>query len=114
MWKYKLLPETKDDYIRLCTSTCELRKTLAPGLCGVFIPEVGGNLNEVTHFYHYSDYDARDAVRTAMRANGEWQKFLKESMRFVSEQKFAHFHRSGCGDDSGGFESEQLQGYHRE
>jgi len=59
-------------------------------LCGkpvaVECPEVGSELNTVTHIYHYEDYDHRDKVRSDMRKNEEWQIFLRKSLGMVEEQ----------------------------
>ena len=63
-----------------------MRKKLTPGFCGFYVPEVGSDLNTVTHIYHYDDYDHRDKVRLDMKGNEQWQSFLRKTLGLVEEQ----------------------------
>lgn len=54
----------------------------------MFSCDTGGALNRVVHFYHYEDFDARDAARLAAAGNSEWQdEYLPHSRRCVSHQE---------------------------
>ena len=68
--RYKIPPAKRAEYIKLCEESSQLRKKLTQnGFCGFYVPEVGSELNTVTHVYHYEDYDHRDKVRSDMRKN---------------------------------------------
>lgn len=85
--RYKIPPAKQAEYIKLCEESSQLRKKLTQnGFCGFYVPEVGSELNTVTHIYHYEDYDHRDKVRSDMRKNEEWQNFLRKSLGMVEEQ----------------------------
>ena len=85
--RYKIPPAKQAEYIKFCEESSQLRKKLTQnGFCGFYVPEVGSELNTVTHVYHYEDYDHRDKVRSDMRKNEEWQKFLRKSLGMVEEQ----------------------------
>ncbi|CAL6322899.1 unnamed protein product [Bathycoccus prasinos] len=59
--RYKIPPAKRAEYIKLCEESSQLRKKLTQnGFCGFYVPEVGSELNTVTHVYHYEDYDHRD------------------------------------------------------
>ena len=64
-----------------------MRRRLNPGFLGFWITETGGDVNEVTHAYHYEDYDHRDAVRGAMGKDDEWQAFLAATKPALVSQK---------------------------
>ena len=84
--RYKILPSKRAEYIELCDEFGALRKKLTPGFCGFYVPEVGSDLNTVTHIYHYDDYDHRDKVRLDMKGNERWQSFLRKTLGLVEEQ----------------------------
>jgi hypothetical protein len=84
--RYKIPASKRAEYIKLCEESSALRKKLTPGFCGFYVPEVGSDLNTVTHIYHYDDYDHRDKVRLDMKGNEEWQNFLRKSLGMVEEQ----------------------------
>ena len=84
--KYKVEPNDLSKYLELCAKSAKKRKELSPGFCGFFIPEVGSDLNVLTHVYHYKDYDERDLIREKMRKDKSWQKFLEKSIEMIEEQ----------------------------
>ena len=53
----------------------------------MFSCDTGGVLNRVVHFYHYNDFDHRDAHRAAAAASREWQEgYLAHSRPCCSQQ----------------------------
>ena len=84
---YVIEPKLLSDYLRRCADTSHVRRRLNPGFLGFWITETGGDVNEVTHAYHYEDYDHRDAVRGAMGKDGEWRAFLAATKPALVSQK---------------------------
>lgn len=52
----------------------------------MFTCDVGGGLNRVVHFYHYKDFDQRDAMRAAAAKDPRWSAFVAESRKHVAAQ----------------------------
>ena len=69
MRTYVMHPEWREAYLHIAERalgpTGVLRKS-HPGFLGFWITNTGGDVNEVTHLYHYADYDEREAVRWRM------------------------------------------------
>ena len=58
----------------------------------MFTCDTGGTLNRVLHFYHYDDFDQRDAARRAAAKTPAWsEKFLPTSRQWVSHQESSIF-----------------------
>ena len=76
---YMIKPELLAEYLERCEDTAATRRALCPGFLGFWVTEAGHDVNQVTHVYHYLDYDHRDATRAAMKVNEEWQEFLAAS-----------------------------------
>jgi len=84
--QYLVRPDKIGEYVGLCTASAGARARLAPGFSGFFVSELGGVLNQVTHFYHYPCYDSRDEARAAMTKDGEWCEFLDKSKPMLQSQ----------------------------
>ena len=87
MRTYVVKPEHLTDYLRRCADAVDVRKRLNPGFLGFWINELGGDVNEVTHLYHFSDYDHRDATRQSMGQDPEWKAFLAATKPALVSQK---------------------------
>jgi len=83
---YVIKPEHLTEYLQVCAETASVRRALNPGFLGLWVTEVGNLTNQVTHMYHYADYDARDATRAAMGKDGRWQDFLKATKPHLVSQ----------------------------
>ena len=64
--------------------------------CRMFVPETGGVLNKVMHWYAYDDFDHRDKVRREMAARPEWQQFLRDSRPHVLGPQVLDLARCDC------------------
>lgn len=87
MRTYVIKPEHLTDYLQRCADSADVRKRLNPGFLGFWINELGGDVNEVTHVYHFSDYDHRDATRRTMSRDPEWKAFLATTKSALVSQK---------------------------
>lgn len=74
------------EWIKITTETAELRRQLLPML-GMFTCDIGPCLHKVTHYYHYKDFDERDAVRERAAKNPEWVKYVKAVRPLVQHQE---------------------------
>ncbi|WIA12449.1 hypothetical protein OEZ85_012484 [Tetradesmus obliquus] len=72
--------------MKLAAENAALRSKLLPFL-GMFTCDTGGDLNEVTHFYHYKDLEQREAVRAAAAKDAQWQAFIDASRPHVAKQE---------------------------
>lgn len=86
MREYTLHPSGMASFIKLAGATAALRASLLPFL-GMFATDTGSTLNRVLHFYHYTDFDQRDAARAKAAATLEWTDFISTSRHHVSHQQ---------------------------
>mmetsp|Transcript_32859 Transcript_32859/g.72584 ORF Transcript_32859/g.72584 Transcript_32859/m.72584 type:complete len:271 (-) Transcript_32859:35-847(-) len=84
--EYTIKPEAFGTFMKVSKEYADLRKQLLPFL-GMFTADVGACLHRVTHFYHYKDFDERDALRGAAAADERWQKFIELSRPHVQYQE---------------------------
>ncbi|KAF8071348.1 NIPSNAP3A [Scenedesmus sp. PABB004] len=83
--EYTLHPAGFKAFMALAAEAAELRGRLLPFL-GMFTCDTGGDLNTVTHLYHYKDLAQREAVRAAAARDVGWQEFIDESRPHVARQ----------------------------
>ena len=58
----------------------------------MFVCDTGGTLNRVLHFYHYDNFDQRDAARRTAAKTPAWSSdFLPKSRQYVSHQESTIF-----------------------
>lgn len=58
----------------------------------MFTCDTGGTLNRVLHFYHYDNFDQRDAARRVAAKTAAWsEEFLPSSRQYVSHQESTIF-----------------------
>ncbi|KAF6240403.1 hypothetical protein COO60DRAFT_1709046 [Scenedesmus sp. NREL 46B-D3] len=84
--EYTLHPAGSKQFMKLAAEHAMLRSQLLPFL-GMFTCDTGGDLNTVTHFYHYEDLEQREAVRCAAAKNVQWQAFIDASRPHVAKQQ---------------------------
>mmetsp|Transcript_26188 Transcript_26188/g.26431 ORF Transcript_26188/g.26431 Transcript_26188/m.26431 type:complete len:254 (+) Transcript_26188:84-845(+) len=85
--EYIVKPEFLSQYLSLTNDTATLRNKLAP-LRLFCVPETGGRLNAVSHFYCYEDgITARESARAKMVENKEWQAYLLKAKPCLVEQR---------------------------
>jgi NIPSNAP len=53
----------------------------------MFVCDTGGIMNQVTHFYHYRNFEHRDQVRRILAQHQDWQSdYIDASRTTVSNQ----------------------------
>ncbi len=84
--EYTVHPQFLGDYLKVTDANADLRKSLLPlRLFGV--PETGGALNVVRHFYYYAGGMAeRKASRAAAMANKDWLAYVAQIRPHLSLQ----------------------------
>lgn len=56
----------------------------------MFIGDVGSDLNQITHLYHYPDLNQRDRVRKSVSVEHAWQTdYIDVSRPMLSHQVIA-------------------------
>lgn len=84
-----LKPEYTTKYLAKTEQTANLRKALIP-LRLYSMPDTGGQLNVATHVYYYAGgHPERDASRSQMKENPQWQAYLEESKPFIQNEASA-------------------------
>eukprot|EP00884_Botryococcus_braunii_P003301 jgi/Botrbrau1/12972/Bobra.154_2s0021.1 len=85
--QYTIEPRGLKSFLELSSEYAELRKGLMPWR-GMFVCDTGGIMNQVTHLYHYRDFDHRDAVRRRLNQHQDWQSnYIDASRTIVSLQQ---------------------------
>ncbi|KAK3283664.1 hypothetical protein CYMTET_8644 [Cymbomonas tetramitiformis] len=84
---YTIKPEYSKAYLQHSNEYASLRKQLNPHFLSYFSTELGGTLNQVKHFYHYSDLDQRERVRGEMQKSRSWSKDFIDAGRHMVEHQ---------------------------
>jgi len=86
MREYTLQPEGHKPYVALSEKTGDLRCQILPFL-GAFTVESGTDINRIFHFYAYTSFDERDALRTAGATNKAWLDYVSEGRKHTRKQQ---------------------------
>jgi len=85
--EYTLQPYMAGQYMKATNEAANLRKSLVP-LRLFSLPDTGGQLNRATHFYYYEGgMPDRDAKRSGMAINSDWQDYLSAARPCMLEQQ---------------------------
>jgi len=85
--EYQLQPYMAGQYMLATNEAANLRKSLVP-LRLFSLPDTGGQLNRATHLYYYAGgMPDRDAKRSGMAINSEWQEYLQAARPCMLEQQ---------------------------
>jgi guanyl-specific ribonuclease Sa len=88
-----VIPANRNDYLATCYEReyREARVSIHEGaFLGMWTVETGGDLNEITHVYHYRDYDHRDVVRANVKGAKDeeaWACFQADAWPYVKSMK---------------------------
>lgn len=55
-------------------------------ICRAFTVESGTDINRIVHFYWYTSFDERDAMRTAGATNEAWLNYVTEGRKHTRKQ----------------------------
>lgn len=58
-----------------------------PSICRAFTVESGTDINRILHFYWYTSFDERDALRTAGATNKAWLEYVTEGRTHTRKQQ---------------------------
>jgi len=85
--EYDLFPAQSAEYMQTTAAASQLIKKHSP-LRIYSLPETGGQLHTATSFYYYAGgFDERNATRSRMAQDTEFQQFLAESRPCVQAQR---------------------------
>lgn len=69
----------------------------------MFTCDIGGTLNRVVHFYHYTSWEERDAARQAAAKDSQWQnEYIKVARDYVAHQESSAYLPAGSVLDAAG------------
>jgi hypothetical protein len=82
-------PKYTTKYLAKTEQSADLRKALIP-LRLYSMPDTGGKLNVATHIYYFADgHPERDAARSRMEENPQWQVYRDASTPFIDNEASA-------------------------
>lgn len=105
---YDIAPASLSEYLATCDAHASTRKRLCEGFLAFFVTELGGDANEVTHVYRYSDYDERDATRARMARDADWQSFLAKTKPMIQRQRTEVFLEASGATKAAGLEANDI------
>eukprot|EP00440_Ansanella_granifera_P005545 gb/GFBE01006023.1/.p1 GENE.gb/GFBE01006023.1/~~gb/GFBE01006023.1/.p1 ORF type:complete len:244 (+),score=45.34 gb/GFBE01006023.1/:1-732(+) len=84
---YSVAPGQMRAFLDASSASAAARKRVLPGFLGMFQTEIGGDINRLTHFYHFpGGLKEREAVLSAAQQDSEWSAYLAESNKLIAAQ----------------------------
>jgi hypothetical protein len=84
---YVIKPDGFETFLDLYrTEGMEVQLRHLPRLVGYFVTEIGVQF-QVTHMWGYEDLAERDRCRAAMKADPEWQAYVKKVRPLFASQE---------------------------